>query len=66
MWFYTKLAMFLTGIIHSISLKWITGILFYVDPSTKKIHNKSLELQKTLGRSFLQVGVIFTLIPFIL
>jgi len=34
---YTKLGLFLIGFSDSISLKWITGILFYADPKTKQI-----------------------------
>lgn len=35
--FYTRLGHFLIGISDSLSLKWITGILFFTNPITRRI-----------------------------
>ena len=63
---YNWIGHFLIGFMDSISLRWISGVLFYTDPKTHKILKESIELQKTLGRSILQAGIITTLIPLII
>lgn len=63
---YTWLGHFLIGVMDSLSLKWISGVLFYTDPKTHKILKESIELQKTLGRSIVQAGIITTVIPLII
>lgn len=63
--FFTFIGHFLIGLTDSLSLKWVTGILFYTDPQTHSIMKQSVKLQKTLGRSIIQAGVITTLIPLI-
>lgn len=63
---YTSLGHFLIGFTDSISLNWIKGILFYTDPKTHKILKESVELQKTLGRSIVQAGLLTTFLPLII
>ena len=63
---YNNLGHFLVGLMDSISLSWIKGILFYTDPMTKRILPQSFKLQRVLLRSIIQAGVITTLIPIIL
>lgn len=63
--FYTAIGHFLIGFTDSISLRWVSDILFYTDRRTKKILQESLDLQKALLRSLIQAGVITTLLPII-
>ena len=63
---YNSLGHFLLGVMDSVSLTWIKGILFYTDPMTKKILPQSIKLQRVLLRSIIQAGVVTTLIPMIL
>lgn len=64
--FYTSIGHFLIGLTDSISLRWVTDILFYTDRRTKKILQESLDLQKALLRSLVQAGLITTLLPIII
>ena len=63
---YNFVGHFLLGLLDSMSLSWVKGILFYTDPMTKRILPQSIKLQRVLLRSILQAGVITTLIPIIL
>jgi uncharacterized membrane protein len=63
---YTALGHFLLGLRDSLSLSWVTGLLLYTDPQTGKILPQSLKLQRVLGRSVLQAGLITTLLPILL
>ena len=63
---YTLLGHFLIGLSDSLSPSWITGVLLYTDPQTGKILPQSIKLQKVLGRSVLQAGLITTFLPILL
>lgn len=63
---YTILGHFLIGLTDSLSPKWIFGLLFYTDPLTGKILPQSIKLQRVLGRSILQAGLITTALPILL
>lgn len=60
---YTIIGNFLIGLIDSISMSWVKGVLFYTDPVTGKILPQSIKLQQVLFRSIIQAGVITTLLP---
>lgn len=64
--FYTILGHFLVGLTDSLDFKCIINLLFYTNPRTGRILHQSVELQKTLGRSLLQAGVITTFLPLII
>ena len=63
---YTPLGHFLIGLCDSLSPSWIPDLLFYTNPQTGKILPQSIKLQKVLGRSLLQAGLITTFLPLIL
>jgi len=63
---YTLLGHFLIGLTDSLSPSWITGVLLYTDPQTGKILPQSIKLQRVLGRSLLQAGLITTVLPILL
>ena len=61
----TQLGLLLIGFSDAISVKWLTGILFYSDPISHQIMKQSVQLQRTLARSILQAGVVSTFVPLI-
>lgn len=58
--------MFICGMSDSISLYWVSKILFATHPITKVSHPSSFRLIKTFKDAFIQVIFLFICLPAIL